>query len=282
MGKIVDDHYENPFKRRKLYDNYEKQLIKESKERRKKKKRRKSPIPPLPEINKKIEKKIHVPTRRHIRNALLMPAISSDLTQKMEKELQVPTKIQFKWYGFQYKRTENLPSANKIEEIKEKKKTDYEFRIAVIGDSLLGKTNLMRRYKKVFKNNIKTASGADVAFTLVELQGKKIKLQIWDIAEEERFKVLLPAYLREANGVILMFDFIKAKLLNLMFETIDIIRQNAGDIPILLAIAAIPFKAKSLENFNEKYEFTELTPEIGPDGDQIIELLTEKMLKHSE
>ena len=48
--------------------------------------------------------------------------------------------------------------------------------------------------------------GVDFEVKSLEINGKKVKLQIWDFGGEERFRFLLPTYVRGANGGIFMYD----------------------------------------------------------------------------
>ena len=48
--------------------------------------------------------------------------------------------------------------------------------------------------------------GIDFKIRTIELDGKKIKLQIWDTAGQERFRTITTAYYRGAMGFILMYD----------------------------------------------------------------------------
>ena len=48
--------------------------------------------------------------------------------------------------------------------------------------------------------------GVDFEVKSLEINGKKVKLQIWDFGGEERFRFLLPTYVRGANGALFMYD----------------------------------------------------------------------------
>ena len=66
------------------------------------------------------------------------------------------------------------------------------------------------------------------------LQGKKIKLQIWEIGGEERFRFLLSQYCKGANAAMIMIDNTNSKSINQISELTKIVRENASDIPIML------------------------------------------------
>jgi len=81
------------------------------------------------------------------------------------------------------------------------------FKIVLFGDSQTGKTTLAHRFlTNLFKEDISMTLGVDFLLKAVELEGEKVKLQIWDFAGEERFRFLFPSYLRGASGGIFMYD----------------------------------------------------------------------------
>ena len=121
--------------------------------------------------------------------------------------------------------------------------------------------------------------GADFYIKNVEIEGINVALQIWDFAAEESFRFLLPQYIRDANGAIIMYNSIDAKSLKNLSEVLEIVKKNVGEIPIFLAIPELPSKTEELVDLTEKYTFTEITSEVGPTGEHAFELLTKKMLE---
>lgn len=81
------------------------------------------------------------------------------------------------------------------------------FKIVIFGDSGTGKTTLTHRFlTNFFKQDISMTLGVDFLSKDVEINGERVKLQIWDFAGEERFRFLFPSYLKGANGAIFMYD----------------------------------------------------------------------------
>ena len=81
------------------------------------------------------------------------------------------------------------------------------FKIVIFGDSGTGKTTLTHRFlTNLFKQDISMTLGVDFLSKDVEINGERVKLQIWDFAGEERFRFLFPSYLKGANGAIFMYD----------------------------------------------------------------------------
>ncbi|XP_953567.1 small GTPase (Rab11) [Theileria annulata] len=85
---------------------------------------------------------------------------------------------------------------------------DYLFKIVLIGDSNVGKSNLLDRFVKGnFKLDSKSTIGVEFATKNVNLKNGKIaKAQIWDTAGQERYRAITSAYYRGARGAIVVYD----------------------------------------------------------------------------
>lgn len=84
---------------------------------------------------------------------------------------------------------------------------DYLFKVLLIGDSSVGKTSLLFRYvDDTFNPEFQTTIGVDFKISTLHVNGKTIKLQLWDTAGQDRFKTIVASYYRGAHGIILTFD----------------------------------------------------------------------------
>ncbi|CAA0836034.1 Ras-related protein RABA5b [Striga hermonthica] len=84
---------------------------------------------------------------------------------------------------------------------------EYLFKIVVIGDSAVGKSNLLSRFARdEFDHNSKATIGVEFQTQVVEVDGKEIKAQVWDTAGQERFRAVTSAYYRGAVGALLVYD----------------------------------------------------------------------------
>ena len=80
-------------------------------------------------------------------------------------------------------------------------------KLLIIGESAVGKSCLLLRFAEdKFNENFLTTIGIDFKIRHVEIDGKKVKLQIWDTAGQEKFRTITKAYYRGANGILLVFD----------------------------------------------------------------------------
>uniref|UniRef100_A0A8C9ABM8 small monomeric GTPase n=1 Tax=Prolemur simus TaxID=1328070 RepID=A0A8C9ABM8_PROSS len=84
---------------------------------------------------------------------------------------------------------------------------DYLFKLLLIGDSGVGKTCVLFRFSEdAFNSTFISTIGIDFKIRTIELDGKRIKLQIWDTAGQERFRTITTAYYRGAMVQIGFFD----------------------------------------------------------------------------
>ena len=84
---------------------------------------------------------------------------------------------------------------------------DVQVKMLVLGDSGGGKSSLMTRFSenKFSKETISTA-GVDFKTANMEIEGKRVKCQIWDTAGQEKFRVITHSYYKSAQGIILVYD----------------------------------------------------------------------------
>ncbi|CAI9273158.1 unnamed protein product [Lactuca saligna] len=84
---------------------------------------------------------------------------------------------------------------------------DYLFKTVLIGDSAVGKSNLLSRFAKdEFHLDTKPTIGVEFAYRNTKLGDKIIKAQIWDTAGQERFRAITNSYYRGALGAMLVYD----------------------------------------------------------------------------
>ncbi|EFJ27959.1 rab family GTPase [Selaginella moellendorffii] len=84
---------------------------------------------------------------------------------------------------------------------------DYLFKIVLIGDSAVGKSNLLSRYSRnEFHLNSRATIGVEFQTQSMVIEGKEVKAQIWDTAGQERFRAVTSAYYRGAVGAMIVYD----------------------------------------------------------------------------
>jgi Ras-related protein Rab-11A len=87
---------------------------------------------------------------------------------------------------------------------------DYLFKVVLIGDSGVGKSNLLSRFtRNEFNLESKSTIGVEFATKSIQADNKTIKAQIWDTAGQERYRAITSAYYRGAVGALLVYDISK-------------------------------------------------------------------------
>ncbi|KAF1388330.1 hypothetical protein PFLUV_G00089080 [Perca fluviatilis] len=95
---------------------------------------------------------------------------------------------------------------------------NFVFKVVLIGESGVGKSNLLSRFtKNEFNHDSRTTIGVEFSTRTVQLSGFTIKAQIWDTAGLERYRAITSAYYRGAVGALLVYDITK----HLTYESVE-------------------------------------------------------------
>ncbi|XP_078268629.1 ras-related protein Rab-38-like [Rhinoraja longicauda] len=94
----------------------------------------------------------------------------------------------------------------------EKAQREYLFKVLVIGDLGVGKTSIIKRYvHQIFSQHYRATIGVDFALKVLSWEEDTVvRLQLWDIAGQERFGNMTRVYYREAVGAFIVFDVSRA------------------------------------------------------------------------
>lgn len=84
---------------------------------------------------------------------------------------------------------------------------DYIFKFIVVGDSGVGKSSIIERLaEKSFSDAYRLTIGVDYRVTTMSIDGKIVKLQLWDTAGDERFQHITSSYYKSCDGCIIVYD----------------------------------------------------------------------------
>ena len=166
---------------------------------------------------------------------------------------------------------------------------DATFKICIFGDGGVGKTTLINKYLTgVFKGDTTITIGVDFHMKVVKMYGMKVKLQIWDFAGEERFRFLLPGYMRGASGGIFMYDTTRYSSLKHIDDWMEALNtdilKTPEQIPIILVGGKTDVDSKEafkIAKSNNLNGYIECSAKTGENVEIIFETIASIMLEKS-
>ncbi len=162
-------------------------------------------------------------------------------------------------------------------------------KVITAGDGGVGKTTLLHRYiEGVFLPDTLMTIGVQFHLKELNINGKRILLQVWDFGGQEHFRPLLKDYATGARGALLLFDLTRPSSLRRIDQWVNICRQNNPDIPIIFIgtkldlIEAITIDDEFALKFVEKYDFfnyLKISSKTGENVNLAFKLLAKELVK---
>ncbi|CAD8108723.1 unnamed protein product [Paramecium primaurelia] len=115
--------------------------------------------------------------------------------------------------------------------VKKSKDTyDLLMKVLLIGNSGVGKTQILLRYtENQFKTSFLSTIGIDFKIKKISVDEKVIKMQIWDTAGQERYQTITQTYYKGAMGIILVFAVNDQESFHDIEKWMNQIKQHASD-----------------------------------------------------
>lgn len=114
---------------------------------------------------------------------------------------------------------------------------EFMLKYIIVGDTNVGKSCLMYRYlHNLFDPSHTTTLGVDFGYKSIYMDGKLIKLQMWDTSGQERFKSIVNAYFRGAHVALLVFDVTKEDTFNNINEWLQSIICKTTIKPVIVLV----------------------------------------------
>ena len=115
----------------------------------------------------------------------------------------------------------------------------FRFKITVIGDGMVGKTSLIKKFTKgSFRQDYVKTIGAQFSVFDREIDEDKIRLLFWDIAGQVDFNFLRPSFFNNSRAAIIVYSLEGNDLGKKSFKHIvdwyKDITQYCGEIPIII------------------------------------------------
>ena len=120
----------------------------------------------------------------------------------------------------------------------EGEETNYEllYKIIIIGDAAVGKSNILTRYiKNEFCQNQKSTVGVELGIKFIKIKGVNTKIQIWDTAGQERYRAITSSYYKGSHGCFIVYDITNQSSFDNVEKWYEHVQKEAGkDISIIL------------------------------------------------
>ncbi|XP_057529086.1 ras-related protein Rab11D [Amaranthus tricolor] len=116
-------------------------------------------------------------------------------------------------------------------------KVDYVFKVVLIGDSAVGKSQILARFARdEFSLDSKATIGVEFQTRTLVIQHKSVKAQIWDTAGQERYRAVTSAYYRGAVGALLVYDITKRQTFEHIPRWLDELRGHADKNIVIMLV----------------------------------------------
>jgi small GTP-binding protein len=114
---------------------------------------------------------------------------------------------------------------------------DDPFKVIILGDASVGKTSIARRQAHgVFDFKMMPTIGVDHLVSHVQIEGRMVRLMLWDTAGQEQFASLVPMYVRGAHACILVASLVDPDSCEHMSAWVRLLQQSGENPPIVVAI----------------------------------------------
>lgn len=113
----------------------------------------------------------------------------------------------------------------------------YLFKYIIIGDTGVGKSCLLLQFTdKRFQPVHDLTIGVEFGARMITIDGKQIKLQIWDTAGQESFRSITRSYYRGAAGALLVYDITRRDTFNHLTTWLEDARQHSNSNMVIMLI----------------------------------------------
>jgi small GTP-binding protein len=161
------------------------------------------------------------------------------------------------------------------------------FKIIIAGDGGVGKTTLLYKYVNgTFVSDTTMTLGVQFHLKNASYGGENYSLQLWDLGGQDRFRFMLPFYIRGTRGAILLYDTTRMGTITTLHEWISICRSQDKNLPILLCGTKIDLVtkrsvmedyARSFLNKMSLFDYVEVSAKTGENVEKTFEIICSKV-----
>ncbi|MHA1383842.1 MAG: Rab family GTPase [Candidatus Helarchaeota archaeon] len=188
---------------------------------------------------------------------------------------------------------ENLKNLRKAEEDALKhvpKKSDYTFKVVIVGDGMVGKTTTLFRYvDNCFEESYLPTIGVNVTNKMVKIKGKNVKLNFYDIAGQKKFELMRRVFYEGLNAALILYDVTNIESFQHLEDWIEDVKSAFGSNKMkgLIAGNKIDLKGQRIVNkldadrIASKYglDYIEISAKTGENVNDAFKKLAEHLLE---
>ncbi|XP_042379327.1 ras-related protein Rab11D-like [Zingiber officinale] len=116
-------------------------------------------------------------------------------------------------------------------------KIDYVFKVVLVGDSAVGKSQILARFaRNEFALDSKATIGVEFQTRTLVIQHKSVKTQIWDTAGQERYRAVTSAYYRGAVGALLVYDITRRQSFDHIPRWLEELRSHSDRNVVIMLV----------------------------------------------
>ena len=170
--------------------------------------------------------------------------------------------------------------------------SDYTIKLLVLGDSNVGKTNYILKFiENKFDNCYMSTTGIDLKSSNLVIKDKKIKLQLWDTAGQEKYNAITKNLFLKVQGIIIMYDITSENSFISLKKWVNSIKEECGQNMQKIMVGnkcdlnweRAVRKERALQYSNEeKIDYIETSSKTGENIRASIIKLCEKVLDNTE
>ena len=169
---------------------------------------------------------------------------------------------------------------------------DYTIKLLVVGDSSVGKTNFITMFiENKFNQTYMTTSGMDLKTSSIVVKNKKIRVQLWDTAGQEKYRAITKNLFLKVQGALVVYDITNDNSFTNLKTWVKSIKEECGKSMQMIIVGnkcdlddqRVIEKEKALEYAEEeKVEYIETSSKTGENVQKAISQLCEKVLENNE
>ena len=168
-----------------------------------------------------------------------------------------------------------------------KDNNEISLKILILGDSSVGKTSLLLRYSDGYFPIVYVATiGVEYKVKKVNIKGYEISLQIWDTAGQERFRSITNNFIKDADGIIYVYDITEKSTFDSLKQWINQSEESTGDFKKIIVGNKLDLeserevKIETLEKFcaPKNIKYMETSAKNGANVEELFETLAEMII----